>query len=234
MKKKKRIILKISGASLKSNENIYCNEQINNLVVQIKNLVSKYSVSIVLGGGNIFRGNLCEQYDIKQANADYIAMLATVMNCIMLENVLNNNGIKSKTFSSLKMDQVCDEFTLRDVNESLENDIVCLFAGGTGSPFFSTDTGAALRASQIGAEFILMGKNGVDGIYDSDPSKNKKAIFFNELTYDEIIERNLKVMDLTAITLCKENKIKLLVFNANEKDAFLNALENKTKNTIVK
>lgn len=234
MNNKKRIILKISGASFKSDNDIFCIDQVNNLVSQIKNLISKYSIGIVVGGGNIFRGNLCEKYKIKQANADYIAMLATTMNCILLENILNENGIKTKTYSAIKMDQICDEFTLRDVNASLDNDVVCLFAAGTGSPFFSTDTGAALRASQIGAEFILMGKNGIDGIYDSDPTQNKDAMFFEELIYDEVINNNLKVMDLTAITLCKENKIKLLVFNANEKNSFLMALENKIKKTIVK
>lgn len=231
---KKRLLIKISGASLKSNnDSIFDEQKIINLTKQISILSKEYQISLVIGGGNIFRGNLADKFGIDRSNADSMGMLATMINGILLENVFANNNVKCKLFSALKIDKIINEYTVRSVNEALNNDYVCIFVGGTGSPFFTTDTGAALRAAETKSNVILMGKNGVDGVYNKDPHKYKDAIRFDFLTYYEIVNQSLKVIDQSALTLCWDNDIDLLVFNINEEDCLLKAMNNQIKTTLI-
>lgn len=230
---KKRLLIKISGASLKSNDSIFDEQKIINLTKQISILSKEYQISLVIGGGNIFRGNLADKFGIDRSNADSMGMLATMINGILLENVFANNNVKCKLFSALKIDKIINEYTVRSVNDALNNDYVCIFVGGTGSPFFTTDTGAALRAAETKSNVILMGKNGVDGVYNKDPHKYKDAIRFDFLTYYEIVNQSLKVIDQSALTLCWDNDIDLLVFNINEEDCLLKAMNNQIKTTLI-
>lgn len=230
---KKRLLIKISGASLKSNDSIFDAQKIANLTKQISILSKEYQISLVIGGGNIFRGNLADEFGVNRSDADSMGMLATMINGILLDNVFANNNVKCKLFSALKIDKIINEYTTRSVNDALNNDYVCIFVGGTGSPFFTTDTGAALRAAETKSNVILMGKNGVDGVYNKDPHKYKDAIRYDFLTYDEIINQSLKVIDQSALTLCWDNNIDLLVFNINEKDCLLKAMNNQIKTTLI-
>lgn len=230
---KKRLLIKISGASLKSNDSIFDAQKIANLTKQISILSKEYQISLVIGGGNIFRGNLADEFGVNRSDADSMGMLATMINGILLDNVFANNNVKCKLFSALKIDKIINEYTTRSVNDALNNDYVCIFVGGTGSPFFTTDTGAALRAAETKSNVILMGKNGVDGVYNKDPHKYKDAIRYDFLTYDEIINQSLKVIDQSALTLCWDNNIDLLVFNINEEDCLLKAMNNQIKTTLI-
>ena len=159
--------------------------------------------------------------------------LATVINSIALKEVIRRNNGKALVYSLIDMPKVAFTYNLDHVNHKLDNGYICIFAGGTGSPYFSTDTGAALHAAEIGAKYILVGKDGVDGIYSADPKTNKNAKRFDKLTYDQIINMDLKVMDMTAITFSKTNDINLIVFNNNQKDGIIKAINRKTKITTV-
>lgn len=230
---KKRILVKVSGGSLKSNNDIFDLQKVENLAKQIFILSKDYQISLVIGGGNIFRGNLAKEFNINRNDADSMGMLATMINGLILQNVFSNNNIKSKLFSALKIDKIIDEYTTRNVNQSLDNDYVCILVAGTGSPFFTTDTGAALRAAETNSNMILMGKNGVDGVYDSDPLKNPNAQRFDFLTYDEIISKSLNVMDQSALTLCWDNNIDLLVFDIKKENSLIRALNKEIKTTLI-
>lgn len=230
---KERILIKISGASLKSNDEIFDVKKISNLAYQINVLSQKYQISLVIGGGNIFRGNLAQSLNLDRNDADAMGMLATMINGLILKNVFNNHKINVKLFSALKIDKIIDEYTSRDVNEALNNNNVCIFVGGVGLPFFTTDTGAALRAAETQSKIILMGKNGVDGVYDKDPLKHSDAKRFEHLTYDEIISKSLDVIDQSALTLCWDNNISLLVFNINEENSLIRVMNKEIKATII-
>lgn len=230
---KERILIKISGASLKSNNEIFDVKKISNLAYQINVLSQKYRISLVIGGGNIFRGNLAQSLNLDRNDADAMGMLSTMINGLILKNVFNNHKINVKLFSALKIDKIIDEYTSRSVNDALNNNNVCIFVGGVGLPFFTTDTGAALRAAETQSKIILMGKNGVDGVYDKDPLKNSDAKRFEHLTYDEIISKSLDVIDQSALTLCWDNNISLLVFNINEENSLIRVMNKEIKATII-
>lgn len=230
---KKRILIKISGASLKSSDSVLDVSKIENLTKQISVLSKEYQISLVVGGGNIFRGTWSEEFQVNRNDADSMGMLSTMINGILLNNVFTKNNIKCKLFSALKVDKIIDEFTARDVNEALNNNYVCIFVAGTGSPYFTTDTGAALRAAETGSNMILMGKNGVDGVYNKDPLKYKDAVRFDFLTYEDIINQSLSVIDHSALTLCSDNNIDLLVFNINESDSLIKAMNKQIKTTLI-
>lgn len=230
---KERILIKISGASLKSNNEIFDVKKISNLAYQINVLSQKYQISLVIGGGNIFRGNLAQSLNLDRNDADAMGMLSTMINGLILKNVFNNHKINVKLFSALKIDKIIDEYTSRSVNDALNNNNVCIFVGGVGLPFFTTDTGAALRAAETQSKIILMGKNGVDGVYDKDPLKNSDAKRFEHLTYDEIISKSLDVIDQSALTLCWDNNISLLVFNINEENSLIRVMNKEIKATII-
>lgn len=232
---KPRIIVKLSGAALKddNNDSILSGSKLVNLAKQLITLSKKYSIGIIVGGGNIWRGQSAnaDLYDLDQAH--YMGMLATVINSIALKEALKRNGAKAKVYSLIDMPKVAATYNLDNVKADLDMNVICIMAAGTGSPFFSTDTGAALHAAEIGAKYILVGKDGVDGVYSADPKKDKNAKRFNKLTYDQIISMDLKVMDMTSITFCKANNITLIVFNNNQKDGIIKAINKTTKVTIV-
>ncbi|MEG2801994.1 MAG: UMP kinase [Malacoplasma sp.] len=231
--KKLTILLKLSGASLKVDDENISFDFLNQLAHQIKVLVEKFNVAIVVGGGNIWRGNISDKYNMVRYNADYIGMLATLMNSIAIESALSNANVKSKIFSALNVDKVVEPHIIKNVKESIENGIVTIFACGTGMPYFSTDTGSAIRAVEIGADFILMGKNNVNGVYSDDPLKNPKAIFYENISYDDLIRNDLKIMDISALSICKEYKIKLIVFKINEPNSIINVMNKKVKFTTI-
>ena len=226
-------LIKISGESLSDKDGIASVKKINSLVKQIKEISKNNKIAIVIGGGNIWRGAR-NGLNISRPISDTIGMIATCINATILSESLNSNGVNSKVFSPKQCAGLTNDINYAEINAWLsKKGNVVIFASGTGSPYFTTDSGAALRASEINAEWILMAKNNVDGVYDDDPIKNKHAKFYSNLKYDEIIKKNLKVMDLTALTICKENKIKIKVFNASKDDCYINAIKNKIKCTII-
>ena len=232
----KRIILKISGEALSGSDLKGINaEKVREIASEIKALYETgISLGIIVGAGNIWRGRDAEKNHMEQAKADYMGMLGTILNSLALENALNNIDVPTKVMSMLAVPTVADTYTRRDALELLEKRIVVIFAGGTGNPYFTTDTAAALKATEVNAKLILMAKNGVDGVYSSDPKTNKDAMRFSEMTYDEILANNLKVMDLTAATLCNQNKISMVIFDMNVKGNIKRAYENPEIGTIIK
>lgn len=231
-----RILLKISGASLKDDldNGIVDSKKISSLVKSITKLTSKYSVSIVVGGGNIWRGNFNKELQINKNYADDIGMIATIINSLLIKNLLIQNGINARVFSNC-ISQWTDVYNFENVNEWLsKKNNIAIFAGGTGNSFFSTDTAASLRAAQIGAKKIFMGKNGVDGVYNKDPKNNKDAIFYDKLSYKDLIVQKLKIMDLTALTMCEENNIDIVVFNIDDHTNIQKIIDNKKfKHTLI-
>jgi uridylate kinase len=177
----------------------------------------KIEVGIVIGGGNIYRGLSASQQGVDRVTGDTMGMLATIINSLAIQNALEKRGIFTRVMTAIKMDEVAEPFIQRRAIRHLEKKRVVIFSGGTGSPYFTTDTAAALRAIEIKADVIIKGTR-VDGVYDCDPEKNEKAKMYKKLSYLNVMEQNLKVMDMTAITLCSENNLPILVFNMNKKD----------------
>jgi uridylate kinase len=215
----KRIVLKLSGEALAGQQGYGINsEVITSIAQQVKDVVElNVEVAIVVGGGNIWRGIAGSEKGMDRATADYMGMLATVMNSLALQDALENIDVPTRVQSSITMQQVAEPYIRRRAMRHLEKGRVVIFAAGTGNPYFSTDTTAALRAAEIEAEVILMAKNKVDGVYSSDPFKDPTAKKFETLTYMEVISNNLGVMDSTASSLCMDNNIPLVVFNITEK-----------------
>ncbi len=212
----KRVILKISGESLAGDAG-YGIEQhtLAHIAHQLQEVNELgVEVAIVVGGGNIWRGIAGSDQGMDRATADYMGMLATIMNSLALQDALETNGVPSRVQTAIEMRQVAEPYIRRRAIRHLEKKRIVIFSSGTGNPYFSTDTTAALRAAEIGAEVILMAKK-VDGVYDSDPKLNPNAKFFDHLTYLDILNKGLKVMDSTATSLCMDNKIPLVVFNIN-------------------
>ncbi len=232
-KKYKRILIKLSGASFGGEKDTFDFETLASYADQIALLAKDYEIGVVIGGGNIWRGNFSKNMKMDRADADYMGMLATVINGIAFKNLLDNINVPVKLFSTITVNQICDPYILRNVLAQLDQKQVCLFAGGTGFPYFTTDTGAAMQACNIQADIILMGKNGTDGVYNKDPNQHPDAIRFDHLTYSEVIEKELKVMDTSALTLCKSNDIALLVFNINEPNSIVKALNGEIKSTLI-
>ena len=191
-------------------------------------------VAVVVGGGNIFRGmKNSSKLGMDQASGDYVGMLATVMNAIAIQSELRKIGVDCRVQSAISMDKIAEPYIRFRAIRHLEKKRVVIFAAGTGNPFFTTDTAAALRASEIGAEVMLMAKNGVDGVYSDDPKTNPKAIKYDRIGYDDIIVKGLKVMDLTSCALCKQNNIPIQVFDFNLKDSLIKILKDENIGTIV-
>ncbi len=218
MKKLKyhRILLKLSGESLLGKERSGIDYSIVDYISNeiIKVVMLGVEIGIVIGGGNIYRGLPAVKYGMNRFTGDQMGMLATVINSLALQNALETKGYYTRVQSAIRMEEVAEPLLIRRAIRHLEKKRIVIFAAGTGEPYFTTDTAAALRAVEINADLILKGTR-VDGIYDSDPEKNKGAKFYNRLTYNEVIKKNLRVMDLTAITLCKENNLPIVVFNMN-------------------
>jgi uridylate kinase len=217
--KYKRILLKLSGESLMGDKQFGIDHsRLHQYAEEIKQIAEKkVQVSIVIGGGNIFRGiqaNTEEDFD--RVQGDYMGMLATVINSMALQMSLEKAGLQTRLLSAIKMEEIAEPFIRRRAIRHLEKGRVVIFGGGTGNPYFTTDTAASLRAIEIQAEVILKGTR-VDGIYSADPEKDKKAVKFDTISFDEVYKRKLEVMDLTAFTLCKENKIPIIVFDMNKR-----------------
>ncbi|AIA29260.1 uridylate kinase [Mycoplasmopsis californica HAZ160_1] len=225
----KRILVKLSGEGLanKSKSLAIDYNLVENIALQLKKIVEKgVQVSVVIGGGNFWRGASAEKNGIPRNRADYIGMVATIMNGLALQSGFQKVGLKTRVVSSLNIDErVAGYYINEKADKYLERGEVVIFTGGTGRPYFTTDTAATLYASEIQAEVILMGKNGVKGIYDSDPKFNPNAVKFDKITYDEILERKLQVMDLTATAMARDNNIGLIVFDIQEENAILRAIE---------
>tara|TARA_Y100000991_G_scaffold170292_1_gene132022 strand:+ start:459 stop:1121 length:663 start_codon:yes stop_codon:yes gene_type:complete len=194
---------------------------------------SGVKLSIVVGGGNIFRGISASSSGMDRSSADYTGMMATVINSLILQNSLEQKGIPTRVLSAIKMDTVCEPYIRRRALRHIEKGRIVIFAAGTGNPFFTTDSAAALRASEMKCDYLLKATK-VDGIYDSDPMINKKAKKLNLLSYDNVIRRNLNVMDTTSITLAKENKIPIIVFSILQKDFLTEIIKGKGSYTIIK
>lgn len=233
----KRIVLKISGESLadRANGSILDISILNSYAKVIKELVEDgVQVSIVVGAGNIWRGKIAETMGMDRATGDYMGMLGTIMNSLAIQNILEQNGVKTRVMTSLPIDAVAEPYIRRKAIHHLDKGYVVIFGGGTGNPFFSTDTAASLRASEIGAEVILMAKNGVAGVYSADPKTNKNAVLYDKITYLDVIQQQLKVMDTTAVSLCMENDIDLVVFNMSDPENLIRVINGEKIGTIIR
>ena len=235
--KYKKILLKVSGEALLGNQQFGIDpEPVRNIVCEIKKAYEMGAqIAIVVGGGNIFRGmKNSSKLGMDQASGDYVGMLATVMNAIALQSELRKNGVECRVQSAIDIEKIAEPYIRFKAIRHLEKNRVVIFAAGTGNPFFTTDTAAALRAAEIGADVMLMAKNGVDGVYDDDPKINPNAKKYDNINYDDIILNGLKVMDLTSCALCKQNNIPICVFDFNLKDSIVKILNGENVGTIVK
>lgn len=232
----KRVILKLSGEALAGQQGYGIDsETITSIAQQVKQVVElNVEVAVVVGGGNIWRGIAGSAKGIDRATADYMGMLATVMNSLALQDALETIDVPTRVQSSINMQQVAEPYIRRRAIRHLEKGRVVIFAAGTGNPFFSTDTTAALRAAEIEAEVILMAKNKVDGVYSADPFKDPNAQKFETLTYLEVLNKNLGVMDSTASSLCMDNNIPLIVFSITESGNIKRVVLGEKIGTIVK
>jgi len=212
--KKRRVLLKLSGEAFGGGQIGVDPEVVKGIAKEIAGVVSSggVEVAIVVGGGNFFRGAELSQHGMERSRADYMGMLGTVMNCLALQDFLEKQGVDTRVQTAITMGQVAEPYIPRRAIRHLEKGRVVIFGGGGGMPFFSTDTTAAQRALEIHAENVLVAKQGVDGVYDSDPNKNPDAVKFDTLTYDEYLARNLKIADATAISQCRDNGMPLVVF----------------------
>ena len=234
----KRIILKLSGEALSNDGSIFSKDIFKNIVDQIKLLQSEFNiqVGIVVGGGNIFRGEISSQLGLGADTkwADYMGMLATSINALGLYTYFNENKLETIYQNSFDIEKIAPKINPKKAIEALEENKVVIFGGGTGEPYLSTDTAAALRAIDIKADAILMAKNNIDGIYDKDPNKDKNAKFIEKLTFEEVISKDLKVVDKEAMKILNNKKIDILLFGMNEKNSIIDlCLKPDYKKTII-
>ncbi|MEZ7878227.1 MAG: UMP kinase [Flavobacteriales bacterium] len=232
--KYKRILLKLSGESLMGEKQFGIdNVRLTEYAKEIKTLVDTgVQVAIVIGGGNIFRGVEAEEGGMERTQGDYMGMLATVINSMALQSSLEKEGIDTRLQSAIELKQIAEPFIRRRAIRHLEKGRVVIFGGGTGSPFFTTDSAAALRAVEIEADVILKGTR-VDGIYTEDPEKNPNATKYDEISFQEVFERGIKVMDMTAFTLCNENGVPIVVFDMNKSGNLLRVAKGEAIGTVV-
>ncbi|MCE5194487.1 MAG: UMP kinase [Nitrospiraceae bacterium] len=232
--KYKRILLKLSGEALMGEKGFGIDaETVSYIASEIKKVVNLgIEIAIVIGGGNIFRGVEASVKGIERASADYIGMLATVMNALALQNALEKNGIPTRVQSAIEMSQLTEHYIRRKAIRHLQKGRVVIFAAGTGNPYFTTDTAAALRAMEIGAEVILKATK-VDGIYSADPIKDSKAVRYDEISYMDVLKKGLSVMDSTAISLCMDNNLPIVVFDLKGKNNIDDLVHGKKIGTTV-
>jgi uridylate kinase len=234
--KYKRVVLKLSGEALAGSDGFGINPSvIKNVAEEVKEIAELgVEVAVVVGGGNIWRGKIGSEMGMDRASADYMGMLATVMNSLALQDSLEQIGIETRVQTSIDMRQVAEPYIRRRAIRHLEKKRVVIFAAGTGNPYFSTDTTAALRAAEIEAEVILMAKNNVDGVYSADPKKDETAVKYEELSYLDVLKEGLAVMDSTASSLCMDNDIPLIVFSIMEDGNIKRAITGENIGTIVR
>jgi len=210
------------------------NERVRQYANDIKAVHDKgLEIAIVIGGGNIFRGLSAEKSGMDRAQADYMGMLATVINSMALQDALEKVGIKTRLLTAIKMEQICEPFIRRRAVRHLEKGRVVIFGAGTGNPYFTTDSAAALRAIEIKADAVLKGTR-VDGIYTADPEKDSSAVKYEEISFKEVYEKGLNVMDMTAFTLCEENQVPIIVFDMNKHGNFMKIANGESIGTLVK
>ena len=232
--KYKRILLKLSGESLMGTQKFGIEaDMLQHYASQIKKLVDRgVEVAIVIGGGNIFRGLQASASGIERVTGDYMGMLATCINGMALQSAMESQGIFTRLISAIEMQEIAEPYIRRKAIRHLEKGRVVIFSAGTGSPYFTTDSAAALRANEIGADVILKGTR-VDGIYTADPEKNPNAERFSKLSFAKVISLGLKVMDMTAFTLCKENNLPIVVFDINDDSNLIRIVEGEEIGTLV-
>ncbi|MEL0102015.1 MAG: UMP kinase [Gammaproteobacteria bacterium] len=231
----KRYLLKLSGEALIGKYDYGIDpdivSQISSSIVEVNK--TKNQLAVVVGGGNIFRGAGLAEAGLDRVTGDNIGMLATVINSLALQDEIEKTGIQCRVMSAVRINQISEDYIRRRAIRHLEKNRVVIFAAGTGNPFFTTDTAASLRAIEINADMVLKATK-VDGVYDKDPNKHKDAKFYKELTYNQVLNDELKVMDTTAVVLCKENKIPLRVFNMLKKDSLMSIINGEDTGTIIK
>jgi len=231
----KRILLKISGEALMGDADFGIDPAIiDRTSIEIKKLVDAgVEIALVIGGGNIFRGVSLAAEGMNRTTGDYMGMLATVINALSMQDALERHDVDVRVLSAIPIDPVCEPYIQRRAARHLEKGRVVIFAAGTGSPFFTTDSAASLRGIEIGADLVLKATK-VDGVYSSDPMKNKDAVRYTELGYDEVLANNLGVMDATAIALCRDQNMPVRVFNMNKKGALMRIIQGEDEGTLVK
>ena len=232
----KRVMLKISGEALMGDQGFGLHPPTVERIAREVKAVHDMGVEIcmVIGGGNVFRGLQGSAQGMERTTADYMGMLATVMNALAMQSALEGIGVFTRVISAITMNEVAEPYIRRRAVRHLEKKRVCIFAAGTGNPYFTTDTAAALRANEMSCQAILMGKNGVDGIYDKDPKEHADAKRYDKVTYDEVLQKNLRVMDASAIALARDNSMPLIVFNLDEPGGFKGILAGEGTYTSVK
>jgi uridylate kinase len=230
-----RVLLKLSGEALMGDKSFGIDQKVVEYIAnELKGIVNfGIQLAIVIGGGNIFRGLEASAEGMERTSADYMGMLATVMNAIALQDALEKHGMPTRVQSAIEMQELAEPYIRRRAIRHLEKKRLVIFAAGTGNPYFTTDTAASLRSVEIGADIILKATK-VDGVYDSDPVKNPSAKKFNEISYINVLNKGLKVMDSTAISLCMDNNLPIIVFNLMKKNNIKKTLEGKKIGTIVK
>jgi len=233
--KYKRVLYKLSGEALAGGKGFGIDsEVVNKITSQIVEVVKQgVEVAIVVGGGNIWRGKTGEELGMERATADSMGMLATVMNSLALQDSLEQKGVDTRVLTSVEMKAMAEPYIRRRAIRHLEKGRVAIFAAGIGNPYFSTDTTAALRAKEIGAEAILMGKNGVDGVYSADPKLDSSATKYDKLSYMDIMNKGLTIMDSTAITFCMDNHLPIIVFSIDEADNIVKVVSDSNLGTII-
>jgi uridylate kinase len=232
--KYKRILLKFSGEALMGEQNFGIDPTVlKRIADEVKALINAgVQVAIVIGGGNIFRGVSLAAAGMDRANADYMGMLATVINSLAIQDALEQQGLSVRVMSALAIQSVCEDYIRRRAIRHLEKNRVIILAAGTGNPFFTTDTAASLRGVEIDVDLMLKATK-VDGVYSADPKKDPTAIRYDKLGYDEVINNKLAVMDTTAIVLCRDNKLPIRVYNMNKAGALMNIVQGKDEGTLV-
>jgi uridylate kinase len=236
MNEKTRVIIKLSGEALSgTDKNVIDPVKVRGIAKEIKAAydLGNVEIGIIVGGGNIWRGQAASEMGMERSSADYMGMLATILNALALQNAIEELGIETRTMTSLNIPEVAEPYIRRKAISNLIKDRVVIFGGGTGNPYFSTDTTSALRAAELGAKRILMAKNGTDGVYDKDPQKFPDAKKFDELTHQEVLELGLGVMDSTASALCKDNGIEIIVFDMNQPGNIKKAAAGETVGTRI-
>jgi uridylate kinase len=238
--KYKRIVLKISGESLSdandvSKSKIIDKDKLDRIARVLSQLNSEgVQIGIVLGAGNIWRGAMSNDIHVERTTGDYMGMLGTIINALAVQSVLESYGVKTRVMSSLPIVAVCESYIRKKAIHHLENGEIVIFAGGTGNPYFSTDTTAALRASEVNADAILMAKNGVDGVMSADPRKHANATLIEKISYLDILKNELLVMDSTAVSLCKDNEMEMRVFNVNDPENIAKIVKGENIGTIIR
>lgn len=234
--KYQRVLLKLSGEAFAGTQGFgFDSDVLKHIAQEIKEAMkSGVEIAVVVGGGNIWRGKQAENMGMERSIADYMGMLATIMNALALQDALESVGVDSRVQTALDVPEVAEPYIRRRAIRHLEKGRVVIFGGGTGLPYFSTDTTAALRAAEINADAILMAKNGVDGIYDADPKIKADAVMYQKISYMEVLQKSLQVMDSTAATMCMENNIDLVVFNMSIDKNIVRVIHGEEIGTVVK